>query len=131
MTYSELIEILRRATREDWLYNKHKGIFTNRHDLDIRIEREPSRGEKDDYIEHWACPAPDSPARQVHYSLYYRDSLVEEFTLVEVDAGEAQLPMPHHGVSLSVSAKDYALAKVVDLTGRLEEYMNMCDVKVL
>jgi hypothetical protein len=131
MTYDELMEVLRRAIPQDWLYNKHKGVFTYKHDLDIRIEREPSRGEEDAYLEHWACPAPDSKALKVHYSLYYRSSLVEQFTLVEVEDGEAQLPMPHHGITLTISSKDYALAKAVNVTGRLDEYLERCDVKVV
>jgi hypothetical protein len=130
MTYDELMEILHRAVPGDWLHNKEHGIFTNRHDLDIRIERAPSGGQDDTYIEHWACISPGSEARTVRYRLYYGSSMVEEFKLVEVEAGEAQLPMPRHGVRLTVSTKDYALARAVDVSGRLDEYMKLCDISV-
>jgi hypothetical protein len=130
MTYDQLMEILHRAAPGDWLHDKLKGIFTNRYDLDIRIEHQSSAGRDDAYIEHWACPSPGSKARTVQYSLYYRSSLVEHFMLVDIEGGEAQLPMPRHGVKLTVSPKDYALAKAVDTTGRLDQYMSQCDISV-
>jgi hypothetical protein len=130
MTYDELMEILHRAVPGDWLYNKAHGVFTNRHDLDIRIERVAASGQDEVYLEHWACLSPGSAAKTVQYRVYYRNTMVEEFKLVELEGGEAQLPMPRHGVRLTVSAKDYALAKAVNVSGRLDEYMKLCDISV-
>ena len=131
MTYDELLNILNRAQPGDWLYSKERSTFVNRHDLDIRVARQPSKGEQAAYTEAWACRFAEPEARKVKYHLYYRDSLVEAFTLVEVDGGEAQLPLPVHHVGLVVSQKDYALAKVVNRGGRLDEYMKCCDIKVV
>ena len=131
MTYDELFEILHRAVTSDWLVNTKKGVYTYSHDLDIRVEREPTAAEDASYVEHWACPSPGSRARKIHYNLYYRSSLVEHFTLIDVDDGAAQLPLPHHGVGLAVSSKHYDLARIVDQEGRLDEYMQRCEVRLV
>jgi hypothetical protein len=131
MTYDELVNILLRAEPGDWRYNKERATYVNRHDLDIRVEMDPSRAEGEPYTEAWACRFPDPEAKRVHYNLYYRNSLVEQFSLVEVDGGKVALPLPRHHIGLVVSEKDYALARIVDRDERLADYLKRCDIRIV
>ena len=61
----------------------------------------------------------------------YRNSLVQQFTLVDVDGGKVALPLPRHHVGLVVSEKDFALARIVGGDGRLDDHLKQCDIRIV
>ena len=129
MTYDELLETLHRSVSGDWLYHKQNGVFTFRHNLDVRVEKATFPKKDDSYKESWACRLSDSKARKVVYDLYFRNSVVERFTLISVDGGAAEIPVPKHGLGLVISSKDYAVAQVVNRKGQLDEYLDRCGIR--
>ena len=131
MTYEQLLHILQRAHPSDWLHQDKLGIYIYRYDVDIRVERQPPLPDDEDYTESWACQFTDSKPKKIHYHLYYNQSLIEPFTLVEVDNGKAQVPLPHHHIKLVIGIKDYALARIVDTQNSLDDYLQKCGIKIV
>ena len=50
--------------------SEERATFVYRHDLDICVEMDRSRGKGEPYAEAWACPLPAPEAKGVHYNLY-------------------------------------------------------------
>lgn len=130
MTYEQLMMILQRALPADWLQHDELGIYTYRFDLNIRVERQPALPDDSDYPESWACKFPGPKPRKIHYHLFYNQSLISPFTLLEIDGGKAQVPLPHHHIKLVIDNNDYALARILDTENRLDEYLQQCGIKI-
>lgn len=131
MTYEQLLMILERAQPADWLQHSEQGLYTYRYDLEMRVEQQPALPDDGDYTESWACKFPGSKPRKIHYHLYYNQSLIAPFTLLEVDGGKVQLPLPHHHIKLVIDSRDYALARIVDTENRLDDYLQRCGIKMV
>lgn len=130
MTYDELMVIIDESEREDWLFSDERGIYTFKHNLNVRIERREIDNEWDKFTgEDWATKHPDSTAYRVTYEIYYGASFVKEVLMVSVDGHRATLPLPDRK-TLKVSAQDYSFAQIVDQLGTLEEYMQRSGLEV-
>ncbi len=130
MTYDELMVIIDESERDDWLFSDERGVYTFKHNLNVRIQRREIDHEWDKFTdEDWATKHPDPTAYRVTYEIYYGASFVKEVLMVSVDGHRATLPLPDRN-TLKVSAQDYRFAQIVDQLGTLEEYMRRSGLEV-
>lgn len=130
MTYDELLSIIDESEKDDWVFSDERGVYTFKHDLNVRIERRDIDHDSDKFHgEHWATNHPDPNAYRVTYDIYYGASFVKEVLMVSVDGHRATLPIPERK-TLKVKAQDYSFAQVVDQLGTLEEYMRRAGLEV-
>jgi hypothetical protein len=129
MRYEKLMEIICNSKAADWLYNDFKRTYTNRDDLNIRIEIRQPPEIKREVRAAWANKNWATTAEQCYYDIYYGTSIVESFSLVLVDGYKAALPFPGPD-SKSVPSKQYQLARCVDDLGMLDEYMEKAGFKI-
>lgn len=129
MKLTDVREILANSSQDDWIVDDESGSFTYKDDLNLHI----SRAEFETYRsfnEAWATSHPDPDARVVEYTVKYGSSFVEKHTLVKVDGFRATLPMPKSAQDLRVSAAEANFAKIVDVGGRVEEYLQRSRIEV-
>lgn len=128
MRYEEVIDRVLGTSANDWAYNDERGIFVLRSDVDIRIVRKSDEEDRE-FDEDWATNHPDRKAYRVTYEIYYRASFIDEFLLVAVDGGRAELPLPALP-SKVIPRKKYLEARAVDHQGRLDEYISRSKLTV-
>lgn len=130
MTYDELTRLMNESTKDDWLFNDERGIYTFKYDLNLRIHRNDIDFDADKFSgEEWATKHPDPTAYRETYEIYYGSSFIEDKLLVSVDGHRASLPLPKVGTTI-VSKKDYHFAGIVDQLNTLSEYMQRAKLKV-
>ena len=130
MTYDSIMESINNSQKVDWLYNDERGIFTNKNDVNLRLEVKEIDFDNDKFGgEDWATKHPDSSAYRRTYSIYYNASFIKEFILVDVDGFRATLPMPKINTN-KVSEQDYKFAEIVDYSGTLVDYMRRAGLEV-
>ena len=130
MNYNELLKTILTSSRDDWLFNDERGIYTYKNDLNIWIKRKDIDFDRDKFGgEDWATKHPDPNAYREIYEIYYNSSFVEEKMLVSVDGFRASLPLPKVGTN-KVKEEDYQFAKIVDQLNTLDEYINRANLEV-
>lgn len=129
MKLEKVKSILAKSSQEDWIVDDESGSFTYKEDLNLRIERSDFDTYRS-FNEPWATNHPDSSAKAEDYTVKYGSSFVEKFTLVSVDGHRATLPMPESRDSEFVSKEDVNFAKIVDIGGRVDEYLKRSRLKV-
>ncbi len=130
MTYDECKKILSESSRQDWLFNDERGIYTFKNNLNLWIKRKDIDFDSDKFVgEAWATKHPDPTAYRETYEIYYGSSFVEEKLLVSVDGHRASLPLPKINTN-KVSIEDYQFAQIVDQLGTLDEYMKRAGLEV-
>ena len=83
----------------------------------------------DDFIEEWANRHPDPKARGYFYNLTYDGALIQRFILVSVDGARADIPPPNWETN-KITKLDYAVAKIHDSLGMLDEYIQRSGLSV-
>ena len=129
MNLEEVKKILATSSQDEWVVDDESGSFTYKNDLNLRIER----ADFDTYRpfnEPWATKHPDSSAKAEDYTVKYGASFVDKHTLVSVDGHRAILPMPKSPNSEYVSKDEMNFAKIVDIGGRVDEYLERSNLKV-
>lgn len=129
MTYEELMATILNSEFEDWLYDAETGRLTLRSDLDVQIKPQEREGPSESFTAEWANKHPDHNAFQYYYDIYYRASFVETFILIGVDGCRAYLPIPDTGTN-TISYGKYQIAKAIDHTSRLDEYIQRSGLTV-
>lgn len=129
MTYDEVMSIVRSSPYSEWKHNDTKGIFTLRKNVNIYIKKVERENEPKRFSEPWANNHPDPDAYRLFYEIYYGASFIDDFMLVSVDGCRADLPLPEPGTNV-ILKKNYLLARAVDHTKRLEEYIKSSKLSV-
>jgi len=134
MSYNEILEFITTSNAKlDW-----KWIETNwsaeaflKEDprLRIRVRRDDVGIHIKNFNESWATKHPDSTATSHWYDLYYDSALIDRFTLVSVNGGQAELPMPDTD-TLEVDPLIYKVAQIFDEHNTLEEYMSKSGLSI-
>jgi len=122
-------KILATSSQEEWIVDDESGSFTYKNDLNLRIERADFDTFRS-FNESWATNHPDSSAKAEDFTVKYGASFVDKHTLVSVDGHRAVLPMPESPDSQFVSKDDVNFAKIVDVGGKVEEYLERSKLKV-
>ena len=94
------------------------------HDVNLRIECSFD-GEDiqcEDFKDEWANNHPNSKATGYFYNVYYGSTLLKRVILVNVDGGNASLPVPDFKTK-QVRKFDYVVANLFNTTSTLREYM--------
>lgn len=128
MTYNEFMQTVRNSEPDQWIEHDTEGVHTFRGDLNIRIERQNSTRDNDQFHEAWAQKHADPSTSRQYYGIYYGASLVEKFMLVAVDGGRASLPLPRAQTTV-IPFADYQIARVV-AENRLDEYIERSGLTV-
>lgn len=129
MNIDEVKFILSHSSQHDWVINDEIGAFTYKQDVLLRIQRQEF-DEYNSFNEPWAVKHPDHQAYSVKYTVYYGSSFIEERTLVSVDGHRATLPMPESRTDLTVTASDVNFAKIVDILGKVDEYIRRSGISI-
>jgi hypothetical protein len=122
MTYDEIEKIIRGSDAEDWLYSESRRTWVYKNDINLSISEE-EMNPPNPFSDSWATVHPNPHAYEQIYSITYGGSFIKEETLVVVDGGRATLPIPIPGTSFVDDNISYAVAKIIDETGTLTEYM--------
>ncbi|NMC06537.1 MAG: hypothetical protein GYA24_15075 [Candidatus Lokiarchaeota archaeon] len=106
---------------ESWQYVERSKRFIHRQypALQIRIEGEH---EKRDFVEEWAMRFPDKHAHKQTVSLYFNDTLLEDFLFVWVDGYRALLPAPDMRDRVTLTPLQDKLGRIVNNQPGLMEY---------
>jgi hypothetical protein len=130
MNYDQLKEKIKNSTRDDWLFNDERGIYTFKEDLNLRIQSKEIDSDTDKFSgEDWATKHPDPTAYRETYEVFYGSSFVYEKLLVSVDGYRATLPLPKINTNI-VSREDYHFAEIVDQLDTLDEYMKRAGLEL-
>ena len=130
MKIEEVKSILKNSTQNNWIVDDETGSFTYKDDLNLHIERAVFENYRD-FNEPWAISHPDPKAVAVEYIVKYGSSFVDRQTLISVDGHRATLPMPKSTEDLRVSASEVNFARIVDVGGRVDEYLQRSNIKVV
>ncbi|EJD6329729.1 hypothetical protein I5F07_19930 [Proteus vulgaris] len=128
MKLNQVEKILSESNQDDWIVDDESGSFTYKDDLNLHIERAPYESYRS-FNESWATSHPDNKALAVEYTIKYGSSFVDKKTLVSVDGHRATLPMPKSQNDLTVDKSDVNFAKIVDTSGRVDEYLERSNIK--
>lgn len=129
MNQKKVNDILANSSQDEWIVDDETGSFTYKEDLNLRIERE-SYDARRKFNEDWATKHPDTEAIAVNYTVKYGSSFVARETLVSVDGGRATLPMPDVKTKKTVSQEDMNFTKIVDVSGRTDEYLKRSGLEI-
>ena len=129
MTYDELFEAITHASRGDWVRDEAQGVSTLRSDVRIQVARVKREESGSSFRVPWTSVHPDPQAWREYYCVRFCGAAIRQFMLVSVDGGRAELPPPAPGTK-NIPAEQYALARAVDYTGRLEEYIQRSGLTV-
>lgn len=129
MNLEGIQKILATSSQDEWIVDDESGSFTYKNDLNLRIERADFDTYRS-FNEPWATNHPDSSAKAEDFTVKYGASFVDKHTLVSVDGHRATLPMPESASSEYVSKEDVNFAKIVDIGGRVDEYLERSKLKV-
>lgn len=129
MKLEEVKQILATSSQDEWIVDDESGSFTYKNDLNLRIERADFESYRS-FNEPWATNHPDSSAKAEDFTVKYGASFVDKHTLVSVDGHRATIPMPETSDSEYVTKEDVNFAKIVDIGGRVDEYLQRSNLKV-
>lgn len=129
MKLDDVKEILANSSQEDWIVDDESGSFTYKKDLNLHIDRADYESYRE-FNEPWATSHPDKNAVAVEYTIKYGSSFVDKKMLVSVDGHRASLPLPNSMNDLRAKASDVNFAKIVDVGGRVDEYLERSRIKV-
>lgn|ERR1019366_5442752 len=114
---------------EDWLRNDERGISTLKRDLNVTVRLKPQEEPEAFTTEEWATRFPDPQAFVLVFELWYGASFVQDYYFCAVDGYRARLPYPEVG-GLTISREKYAIAKAVDLSDSLDEYIPRAGLRI-
>lgn len=122
--------LIYRSSRDEWLYDDDKGMFTYTVNLNITI-RILRNDEDRSFAEPWHQGLADSRAARSIHELYFGASYVGYEFIVTVDGGRASIPLPEDGHgSPWITQKQYAFGKIIDRLGTLDDYLRRCNIAV-
>ncbi|GBQ55424.1 MAG: hypothetical protein AB7D19_11850 [Acetobacter sp.] len=130
MNIQDVNRILATSSQDDWIVDDESGTFTYRHDLNLHIQRADYDSFRE-FNEDWATRHPNPNAVSVEYVVKYGAAPVKRDTLVSVDGHRATLPMPKSATDLSVGRDDVNFARIVDVGGRVDEYLARSHIVVV
>lgn len=125
MKHQEIVELFYSGTApQAWRFTELRGgeeIAYLLSDTDLRIEGSSfDNVENENYIEPWANKWSNPSAVSRFFDLFYRNTLINRFTLVSVDGHRCLLPQPESrdGVVLQST---YKVAEIINKSA-LDEY---------
>lgn len=127
MTYDDAMTMVANSTRQDWKHLADDSIWVFKGDVNLRIERD--REFEGDFAEPWTKVFPDKSSSMIRYRVCYGASVIGLHSLVSVDGGRADLPLPTAGTT-SVRRDRYVVARIVDQQGDLDDYMQRAQLTV-
>lgn len=129
--------ILCSDSKKDWNLSESSSeiaaVYLPDTKLRLVIPTKEDELQQKDFKEPWANCHPDSRATGYYCHICYSSSKVWYQILVDVDGGRAMLPMPplsETGGCIPIPKLAYKIAKIMDLTGRLDEYMQRSKLSV-
>jgi len=103
------------------------------HDVDFRLICRSIN--KDSSFFHykagWSKLSDHRISERIPVDLFYKSTLIENFTLVLVDSAQAVLPIPLSDDDLRVRLSNYRIAQIFDEMGNLDEYMQRAGLSLL
>lgn len=130
MDYKTAKEILETSQQDEWIVDDETGSFTYKKDLNLRIERADYESYRD-FKEPWANSHPDSSAKAIKFTAKYGNSFIACEELVSVDGHRGLVPMPKSLSDLRVEGADVNFAKIVDVNGATDEYLQRSGITVI
>lgn len=134
MAYDEILDFIAASdSNNDWKWietNWAQEAFLKQDPrLCIRVRLDDVGIHDKEYIESWANKGPGLTSTSYWYDLSFDGALIERFTLVSLDDGKAELPLPDPG-TLEVDPLVYKVGQIFDEHNTLDEYMNKCGLRV-
>ena len=134
MSYDEILNFITASDAKlDWKWIKtnwaQEAFLKEDPRLRIRVRSDDAGIHIKDFDGPWATTLTDTAATSYWFDLSYDSALIDRFTLVFIDEGKAELPMPDPA-SLEVTPLDYKVAQIFDEHNTLEEYMARAGLSV-
>lgn len=134
MSYDEILDFITASDAKlDWKWIKtnwaQEAFLKEDPRLRIRVRSDDEGICEKSFNESWVTALSASSATSYWFDLSYDHALIERFTLVFVDGGKAELPVPDPA-TLEVDPLDYKVSQIFDENNTLEEYMGKAGLSV-
>ena len=134
MSYDEILDFITASDAKlDWKWIKtnwaQEAFLKEDPRLRIRVRSDDDGLRDKDFNEPWIAAFSDTTATSYWFDLSYDSALIDRFTLVFVDGGKAELPVPD-ATTLEVDPLDYTVAQIFDENDTLDEYMAKAGLSV-
>ena len=113
MTYDEVLEVIGRGQREDWLVVGGARVYKG--DLNLRIEEQQGGLSGTEFDEPWLDVLPKGPKapKRLVFWVYYGVNRIMEVHTVLLD-GRTIVPFPDQEDRFSMDSRDYSFGKIVE-----------------
>ncbi len=64
------------------------------------------------------------------YEIYYGASFVDSLYFVNLDESRAEVPLPTLPPELKINKYQYAVAKIINVTGSLDSYLDRAGITI-
>jgi len=127
MNYDEILDFITASDAKlDWKWIKtnwaQEAFLKEDPRLRIRVRSDDVGICDKDFNAPWVATLSDLAATSYWFDLSYDGALIDRFTLVFVDGGKAELPVPDPA-TLEVAALDHKVAQIFDDNNTLDNYM--------
>ena len=134
MSYDEILNFITASDANlDWKWIKtnwaQEAFLKEDPRLRIRVRSDEAGIRDKDFSAPWMAAFSDATATSYWFDLSYDSALIDRFTLVFVDGGNAELPVPD-ATTLEVAPLDYKVAQIFDENNTLQEYMAKAGLRV-
>ncbi len=134
MSYDEILNFITASDANlDWKWIKtnwaQEAFLKEDPRLRIRVRSDEAGIRDKDFSAPWMAAFSDATATSYWFDLSYDSALIDRFTLVFVDGGNAELPVPD-ATTLEVDPLDYKVAQIFDENNTLQEYMAKAGLRV-
>lgn len=129
MDYSTFERLIYGSSSANWISRSDMMILKTDLNISIRMRTESNDSK---FEESWHQDLPDPHAYWIRYDLYYGSTLIQSESLVCVDGGRAEIPLPDRSTNpISITRKQYQFGKIVDKLKSLDEYLRRIGIQVL
>jgi len=134
MSYDEILNFITASDAKlDWKWIKtnwaQEAFLKEDPRLRIRVRSDDAGIHIKDFDDPWVTTLTETAATSYWFDLSYDSALIDRFTLVFIDEGKAELPIPDPA-TLEVDPLNYKVAQIFDEHNTLEEYMARAGLSV-
>jgi hypothetical protein len=134
MSYDEILNFITASDAKlDWKWIKtnwaQEAFLKDDPRLRFMVRSDESGMRDKNFSAPWMAALSDPTASSYWFELSYDHALIDRFTLVFVDGGNAELPVPDSS-TLEVAPLDYKVAQIFDENNTLQEYMAKAGLSV-
>lgn len=131
MSLDELLALIMRSERADWLIDDARGISTHKEDLRVTIRLQRNSDRRQFHGEGWATNFADRNATVEVFELHFGASFVKDYHFCSVDGHRALLPYPKSDACRTITPEQYGIARGVDFLDSLDEYLQRARIEVV